>query len=418
MPRRKLSRAEKWLLFGTTFLILLPLGAAVGWQSINSEPEWDFPAPVPTPQPNGYDYYLRAGKAIQPPPALEETTRLTPAQRSARQARLQQWLRANSAGFALLRQAQKLPSVEPEVVVKAGYSNVHADFRQLGRDKSAEATAHLLAGDSDRAFESGLDILQLASDSSRGGGTLSFLTATAIQELAWPPLDTSLERLTATQAERHAARLAAMQARAWTLQDALRMEMWSSLRLLKSVMEDKKWRNIKEWDEDAGPREAISFYLKPKRAFQTDLMQGYARYIERAQRPFVTAIAHGRGHVVDPLTRLQLPTNFRVLDCLYCRDQVRWRMLLCRLQLQAYRVRHGFYPDSLQAVAALTPAQYTDPFPAGAPPLRYRREKNGYLLWSLGPDGRDDNGRSIQPLRGGFPQVEPDATGDIALRVD
>ena len=65
------------------------------------------------------------------------------------------------------------------------------------------------------------------------------------------------------------------------------------------------------------------------------------------------------------------------------------------LALRAYRLEHGAYPATL---AALTPAYLkqipNDPFAASGP-LHYKRQGSKYVLYSIGPDGKDDGGKPI-----------------------
>ena len=62
--------------------------------------------------------------------------------------------------------------------------------------------------------------------------------------------------------------------------------------------------------------------------------------------------------------------------------------------LAAYRHQHGAYPNDL---AKLAPKYIdtipTDPFTGGD--LHYRLEDGGYLLYSVGPNGKDDGGRNF-----------------------
>ena len=80
--------------------------------------------------------------------------------------------------------------------------------------------------------------------------------------------------------------------------------------------------------------------------------------------------------------------------------------------LAAYRAEHGEYPVDLAALApSYLPAVPDDTFAAG--PFHYRRDGEGYLLYSVGPNSKDNGGRSHSddPKR-----YDPDAD-DIAIRV-
>jgi hypothetical protein len=75
------------------------------------------------------------------------------------------------------------------------------------------------------------------------------------------------------------------------------------------------------------------------------------------------------------------------------------------LALRAHKARGGAYPDNLDAVApALGGKVPADRF-AGAP-LRYARAGDGYMLYSVGPNARDDGG------------VEPGSGEDLTVKAD
>lgn len=68
------------------------------------------------------------------------------------------------------------------------------------------------------------------------------------------------------------------------------------------------------------------------------------------------------------------------------------RCLIIACALEKHRMKHGVFPSSLDAVKddfKAFPAN--DPARPGMLP-GYRLETNGYLLWSAGPDARDDGG--------------------------
>lgn len=71
------------------------------------------------------------------------------------------------------------------------------------------------------------------------------------------------------------------------------------------------------------------------------------------------------------------------------------RLLMVELALRQYQLAHDAWPDTLDELVP----QYlrevpTDPFDAEGRPLRYKRSGEGYLLYSVGYDGKDDGGRA------------------------
>lgn len=68
------------------------------------------------------------------------------------------------------------------------------------------------------------------------------------------------------------------------------------------------------------------------------------------------------------------------------------RCLIIACALEKHRLRHGTFPASLDAVKDdLKLFPLDDPARPGKLP-GYRLEQNGYLLWSTGPDAKDDGG--------------------------
>jgi hypothetical protein len=103
----------------------------------------------------------------------------------------------------------------------------------------------------------------------------------------------------------------------------------------------------------------------------------------------------------DPLNKMLLAVH----------DKPRWNvarnqcgnaMIMLQLALHAFQSEQGRFPDSL---SELTPAYLKkvppDPFGNGEA-VRYRKNGKTYLLYSIGPDGKDDNGKPItRPVKPG-----------------
>ncbi len=72
-------------------------------------------------------------------------------------------------------------------------------------------------------------------------------------------------------------------------------------------------------------------------------------------------------------------------------------LLTTTLALRAYFLEHHRYPSSLQElVPTYLPALPGDPF-ALSGPVHYRSDGRSYLLYSVGPDGKDDGGVPCKP---------------------
>ncbi|MGQ9880516.1 MAG: hypothetical protein ACUVSV_06585 [Armatimonadota bacterium] len=90
----------------------------------------------------------------------------------------------------------------------------------------------------------------------------------------------------------------------------------------------------------------------------------------------------------------------------HARTEARIRLLACAAAVRAYRLRHGSYPSSLQeaGVADLN----KDPFTGGE--FVYKPSEQGFLLYSVGEDGKDDGGWRVSEV------TQMGESGDISLQ--
>jgi hypothetical protein len=102
-----------------------------------------------------------------------------------------------------------------------------------------------------------------------------------------------------------------------------------------------------------------------------------------------------------------------------------WRtrddLVAVALALQAYHQDHHRYSDKLSALApAYLPRLPADPFAMNGT-FGYRREGGRYVLWSLGPDCKDDGGKPItdpkQPAAYRY-TIAKESKGDIVAGVN
>ena len=150
-------------------------------------------------------------------------------------------------------------------------------------------------------------------------------------------------------------------------------------------------QEAKALDFMTAPRLQLGYVWRPW------LKNDYRHYLkfmagerERVQSPVYIAEAPASNQVpfYCPLTRALMPT----LDH-YSRRVAEHRagLKLARLGVQACRqhLRTGRYPASLDGFGAL-PEETTDPFTGQ--PFHYRVTDRGFVIYSTGPDGRDDGG--------------------------
>ena len=88
-------------------------------------------------------------------------------------------------------------------------------------------------------------------------------------------------------------------------------------------------------------------------------------------------------------------------------------LLQVALALRQYELENGNFPAAIeQLVPGYLKEVPTDPFAPGSK-LRYRPVASEYLIWSVGPDGKDDGG--LLPESGRY-QLIGKYRGDVGLQ--
>jgi hypothetical protein len=95
-----------------------------------------------------------------------------------------------------------------------------------------------------------------------------------------------------------------------------------------------------------------------------------------------------RGRYV--LAALAIPAAVRVAQSFH-RLEAERRCAITAMAVERYRLAHKRWPDSLkELVPALLAKVPTDPY--DGQPLRFRRLEDGVVIYSIGPDGKDNGG--------------------------
>ena len=117
------------------------------------------------------------------------------------------------------------------------------------------------------------------------------------------------------------------------------------------------------------------------------------------------------GRAIEAINIITLPGDDMVEWLPHSRmhHQARLRLLVCELALHCYRLDHDRLPDKL---ADLVPkylyAVRIDPY--SQKPIVFRPDSTGPILYSVGPNGRDDGGKPQDRV-----SYEPISPGDVLL---
>ena len=395
---KSLSRAEKSLVVAVAFAFVL-LGTVGGFNiSRNAEPNIVFPTPVPRPTPNGFDGYLAAKAAIiaaNPPVDQVNNPKILAPAIAAKQyslTRKKAWLKMNARGFALFQSALKTPAMHPDSRPNPNNFPRYAHLRELARCKVIEANAAKMENRPFGALQSALDTMEMGGDAARGGPVMSYLVGVAIGAIgrsSMEDFDATLNALNANEAKAGARRLEKILAEKPTLLSAVEEERWIALSQIQTIFKESNWRSMDgEWTW----KERLEMQLVSKKQIVSRVNEGFDRKIAALKNP---AAPVAEIEKLDPISKLFDPSYLTRAGKNEWRSNLGDELLLLRLALRAFRLENGAFPSNLNQLAPRYLAKIpTDDFNAGKPYF-YRLKGQKYELWSVGPDGINDNGTPI-----------------------
>jgi hypothetical protein len=311
--------------------------------------------------------------------------------RAALVARARAWLAKNAESEQLLERATTLPFTGYSA--ESGYSYRTSHLSSLATLASYRAWERAEAGDGDGAARAVVQELRIgralrasAHDPSLAGGGRAVRDLGRILEAR--PSDASLR----------------------ALQDALGEEdrdamVEESAREIRAEIIVGFWNTASGWYGQpalraGGPLDAIGrFVSRPWAAHTvTAEIERMNELVAQAQQPWPTRIPVAPGGRIPPT----FPDGYRRLhqqrSVSMSTILALTRTSLVAVALERYRLEHGgALPESLTAIVpAFLPAIPIDPL--SGEPVRYRRSGDGYTAYSVGRNGKDEGGTSLQGL--------------------
>jgi hypothetical protein len=384
---------------------------------MNADPNVVIPSPA-LPQPNAYDFFRAAGSAVKDSDkigfALAPKTASLPKDRPPyTRAEREALVRENADALRVLRAGFAFPYREAYIHSYNTVFPYYAEFRNLARLLALEAQTEAARGDWSGAVNSRLDAMQLGTEIPHGGALIGKLVGIACQAIGRGETWDAVSHLNAAQSRSAAQRLEAILARRVPFADTMREEKWLGQGSLMEQFRKPDWRGeilslaFANAGEGGPPEEAAvsvrNFELRTRLLFDSKrkIMDSYTRYMDAAiantELPYAVRPPEPPlpGDIVNSLL---LPTYTRARFADVC-DETQNALLTATFALHAYRLEHGVYPDTLSTLVPRYLRQIpSDPF-AMRGLLRYRRDGQNYLLYSFGPDGKDDGGRPADARR-------------------
>jgi len=421
-----LSKGEKRLLIASLVFVLLAGVVGYRFYSINVNPVVSIPEPPPMPSPNAMDVYLAAQKLIVhdiPAPAgfsssihpgnkltIDDIRACTHAGKIAPNPRgrvpkppkladMQALMAKNAPVMAKARQGFSCEYHEiPSRAIETLYPHL-SKLRDLMRTMMADGVVRCASGDWDGGAERFLDVMRIGNDCPRGGILISMQTGDSLQAVGRREAWSTLDHISSAEARRAARRLEEMAARRVQLADILREDKYIMQASLLKLFNVPGWRkpsssdftmmsfirghDIPDWKTE----------LRIQTASKRSIMRHFTRHMDALianTKKLYPASAKPPPLPNDPICEIILPVFDRAWKQ-YAAAQTENDLLMVSFALRAYKADQGAYPTN---VKALTPVYLqtipTDVFSAG--PLKYKVTGKSCILYSVGPDGKDNGG--------------------------
>lgn len=387
---------------GIILSVLALLVAAGGvWFWIHRPPVVNDPA-TGKPSTNGYDYYSAAASQIKDMNEIKDVFGGITASPDVKKS----IVKHNAQTLRILRRGFDFKCQSP--VMKTFFDDKPgemANMRYLARLLMIESDTKTSESNWNGAVNCQLDAMRLGADYPHGGVLIHDLVGMAIQTIARQKLWAEVDLLNARDAKTAAARLEIISDHYTDFADIIRGETSVSSDTLKRMCEGKL---TSEEDRLTKFKQASIFAL-PKSTKDQGLRASAVfskRCIASCAVPFAMkrSILPTPTRTNNPVIRLVESDN-ESLDAtryLHLKNQANNALLTASLALRAYNYEHKAYPKTLQElVPSYLKKLPMDPFAINAP-IRYRPSGAYYVLYSLGPDCRDNGGTPFAAVAGTF----------------
>jgi len=387
----------------------------------------------PIPNPNAYDYYVdAAGKMVnenevsdaishyKPPTSAAKLPPLSPELRAAlksygasgtpqmppppRKYSLSEkkaLIKANEPALQSLREGFKYECLCPQLDPTIAFRK-YVTLRELARLTSLDCQVCSESGEHGKAMQSCLDGIQLGGDTIKGSEIMGFLISISIQAIAIHEATPDLiGNLNATEAQSAVTRLDKILAKYTPFSEILKNEKFSGIQRLQSPVYYSPPGTM-------APRVGTTTSL-----FNRIMLPGHITDWDKTIAD--TAIPYPQYSKLPPQSGSIL---FRIIAPVISKARLRYEhtlcnnhMLLLQLVLRSYKATTGAYPSKLtdltpKYLAKLPPDRFA---PSGT--YKYKQTAKGYILYSIGPDGKDNAGIPVT-VRG---TPEPKDRGDIVV---
>ncbi len=344
------------------------------------------PPPPPLPADNGFDDCVRAASLLKDTDKLD---RLDVAKQPRQAAAL---VKLNRPSLDLVREALPKDYMTPQVKRWDEEFRYLKGYRDIGKLLLMEGRLKASGGDLSGAVESFLDARRFGALMPSGGSVIHMLVGRAVSETGFRGLESIYPKLDSSECRYVLKELGKADAREPLLHQTLEWDKAMGLAFIKELQEG----TIKD---DSGKPMGEPFPPLIDRLFGRgrSSREDYESYMQalgdELSKPFYLRKPPPEPQTIgsafatpsfDLITRTSLTST---------KEQI----LKLMIALRSYELERGAYPDSLAGLKSYG-IDTTDEFTGK--PLKYKRAGNGYLLYSVGPDGKDNGGAPPRNING------------------
>lgn len=450
-----MSRNKEINLFVGILCVIVLIAVVFVWLNVSNAPIGYKPPVRPAcPNPNAYDMYVNAGKSVvckdqiyeatsnRIPLSMADTSSFNKKQSgNGKTSQLpagvpaagtlnrlynikekQALLTANAKALRLFKQGLKQKYMLPFQYNDQTYPK-YSDMRTLARLVSFQSAVYTDKGEFGNAINNSIDGLQFGNDTANGGNMICGLVSIAIQAIVRKDAWDIADKLSLVESKEAIKKLETINSRLYPFKSIMKEEKNYSLTMLYEYLETKKWRknyvDIIDMisDQSAGAQKLqslknhIGVFGASRRMLFYNTAYDYDQLIYASGLSYPELLKYDIVYS-NQLSEIILPVmnkarfkseNNRCLN----------ELLLLQLALHAYKLEHKTYPARLSdLVPGYIKKLPTDPFTKNNL-YKYALKPNGYLLYSIGPDLKDDGGKAVFQKNTGRRYVSSDDKGDI-----
>ncbi|MGC4043579.1 MAG: hypothetical protein QM758_07215 [Armatimonas sp.] len=390
---------------------------------------------VTMPSPNGFDTLQEAVKlevarqgSVSTSPSREDP----PTSLEQRLALLE----ANKPAIEKTREALRQEFQQPVISWPGTAFPEYAKVREQARMLAFASRTYAEVGNTTEAMDCALDAIELGVKLPRGGMLIGNLVGIACESIGQKAMWELADKLSPLEARAASERMTRIRAARWPFANVLEEERlfarqgtratyaggpiaaWKSTgQLLDSTDQSVAAVEGMAGIEDA-PKPTLAEQAQRLWARTQVVYYGPKTTLENGDR-WMTALQEQAKQPWNPSRpEPQMPTDplNQIIAPVFSQASFKQVEIDARgALLEAYLLQRATLGDLTSSGEPLTLP--TDPFSPDKAHLHYRMDGSTFILWSVGPDGKDDNGKPID-MEGKKGYVTAEKTGDIVARVN